>query len=454
VTYMKDQFDGPDLENRPRRSLPFSLRVASVLLSSIVVVALGACGADPDVAAGPDAGAAGGSSNPDQPGDTGDDPSVCLGDGGSGTTCEVTGDCEAPLVCLDGVCVGPQDPDVSCDPIEGIGCEGEDEQCVAGVCVTPPDECETTDQCPVGYLCADGQCKPDRDGEACEDPGPGPELTGTWSATSNLYLRDGLPGLADGLLELSETFRDFIQGDADFGLPPLIQIVVNSFVASVIDQYVPEWAQDLVLAMAGISDVLDTMQVDSTIVLEGQPCDAHYRGSSVWDRITFEYDGQVITAVPGDIPEIGAIEPEDFGARYSCGDLYIDRHRVHNTLSGLVRWLLNTVVEISTGHPTPEEAIGAAIDCQAIAESLNDAYQQACDCNGDITVAVEAACTGFESQLITDLQALVDDAAVQLSVLSLQGVAEVADEDRLAPGQWYGSVLGGDFPGDFTAVRQ
>ncbi len=435
---------------------PSRTRLVRPLLTIAVLLPLIACApADgPEAGGGADAG----TTTPDQPdndpNDPSDDPSVCLGDGATGGTCEVTDDCQAPLVCVGGECVGPSDPNLRCDPVEGNFCAGEGEQCVAGVCVVPPGTCTTTADCPVGYLCTDGQCEPERDGEACADPGPGPELTGTWDVNSNLHLRDGLPGLVDGLLDLSELFRDFIQGDADFGLPSFIQSILNAVIADIINQNVPNWAQDLVLALAGVSDVLDTMQVQSTMILEGQSCDATYRGSSTWDLLTFEYDGQMITAVPETIPEIGAIEPEDFGARYSCGDLYIDRHRIHNTLSGLVRWLINTVVEVATGYPTAEGAIDAAIDCSAIASALNSAYQSLTGSGTSITGTVQAACTGLENQLLTNLQQLIDDATVQLSVVSMQGIATVASDSRLDPGTWYGSVVGGDFPGDFTAVRQ
>jgi len=432
----------------PVRSTRVLLTIAALVPLIACAPGLGGEGGDDDTSM-PDPS----DDDPNDPNDPNDDPSVCLGDGGSGGACTVTDDCSAPLVCLDGVCVGPSDPNLRCDPVEGNFCQGEGEECVAGVCVVTPGTCSTTAECPVGYLCTDGVCEPDRDGEACADPGPGPELTGTWNMTSNLHLREGLPGLVDGLLDVSELFRDFIQGDADFGLPSFIQTVLNAVIADLINQNVPSWAQDLVLALAGVSDVLDTMQVQSTMLLDGQSCDATYRGSSTWNLISFEYDGQMITAAPDTIPEIGAVEPEDFGARYYCGDLYIDRHRIHNTLSGLVRWLINTVVEVATGYPTPESAIDAAIDCSAIAVALNNAYQSLTGLGG-ITGTVEAACTGLESQLLTELQQLIDDAAVQLSVVSLQGVGKVANDSRLDPGTWYGSVVGGDFPGDFTAVRQ
>ena len=103
------------------------------------------------------------------------DPALCIGSGDSGETCEDTGDCNAPFVCLNGICVGPKNPDYVCDPIEGASCAGDDEVCVGGVCVINPGDCTTDDDCPLGYICdGSGECVPERDGEACEDTGPGP----------------------------------------------------------------------------------------------------------------------------------------------------------------------------------------------------------------------------------------------------------------------------------------
>lgn len=397
-------------------------------------------------------------SNPTDPTDptepTQPDPMLCVGDGGSGETCEVTDDCAAPLVCLDGQCVGPQNPSFRCDPVEGIHCPESNQVCVAGACVINPGSCDTVDDCPNGFLCESGTCVPDRDGESCADPGPGPNLSGTWDVNSSLHLREGLPGVVGGLLDVSELLADFIDGNVNLGLPSAVEFLIGALVQGIIDQYVPSWAQDLIVALAGISDVLDTMQVEGTWALQGSVCEANYRGSSTWDYLSFEYRGTVIRERPQDISEVGPITPEDFGARYSCGDLYVDRHRVSNSLSGLVRWLVNTVVEIATGYPTVEAALDAALPCDQIAAAINNAWQSACGCSSDVSVVVEATCESYKSDLIDQVVTAIDGAVVTLSVLTLKGVGNVQDANTLTSGVWYGSVIGGDFPGTFSAVRR
>jgi len=214
------------------------------------------------------------------------------------------------------------------------------------------------------------------------------------------------------------------------------------------------WAQDLVLILANFSDVLDDLNIESTVALAGQPCDAQYRGSSTWDYISFEYRGTLVRERPQDIPEIGPVEPEDFGARYACGSLFIDRHRVHNALRGLVRWMVDTMVEISTGYPSIEQAIDAAFDCPAIAVDINAAWQRACGCSTNVTGVAQAACMSFEADITNRIATLIDEAAIKLSVVSLEGVAVVPDGARLIDGSWYGSLIGGKFPGSFEAAKQ
>ena len=41
-----------------------------------------------------------------------------------------------------------------------------------------------------------------------------------------------------------------------------------------------------------------------------------------------------------------------------------------------------------------------------------------------------------------------------MSVLKKKGIGTVNSGNAIANGRWYGSLVGGDFPGEFTATRQ
>jgi hypothetical protein len=437
------------------------VRITQVACALLLLLPLAGCLADASGPGGPGdpGGPAGDPPLPGGPGPSGDDPRPdplqCLGDGGSGGACEVTADCDAPRICINQICVGPDDPDHTCDSVEGLGCADPAETCgPGGVCVVVPGACTTTDQCPVGFVCHDGQCAAERDGSACLDPGPGPSLTGTWSVDSTLHLRAGLPGVVDGLLDATEILADLIEGTIDWGLPSWIETILNAVIPRVIDQYVPGWAQQIPIALSNVSDVLDDVGVESTVYLAGGTCDAAYRGYQTWDTITLRYRGQVVTRAPADIPEVGEIEPEDFAALYECGSLYIDRHRIQNSISGLLRYVINTVVEIATGYPTVEDAIAAAVDCDLIATSINEAWQRTSGSSIDISPTIRTACTGAIDNVLAQIEAVIDQATLNLSVLSMQGVVEVGSDRQLTDGRWTGSVIGFDFPGTFHGDRR
>jgi hypothetical protein len=266
--------------------------------------------------------------------------------------------------------------------------------------------------------------------------------------TSTLHLRDGLPGLVSGLLTATEVLADLVEGTVDWGLPDWLESIINAVVPPIIDAYVPAWAQQIPVALSNISDVLDDLQVESTVYLSGGTCQASYRGYEKWEKITIEYRGQIISAAPQDIPEVGEIRPEEFAALYSCGDLYFDRHRIKNTIGGLIRWVVNSVIEASTGHRTVQEAISNAIDCDGLA----DAIERATGSSG-IADPVRNACTTAVGNIVAQIDAVLDEATITLSVLSLQGRARVTGERTLVDGTWTGSVIGFDFPGEFAADR-
>ena len=434
--------------------MPIRLTTLLALVAlSIAPLGCAAIGDRPDLGGEGDPNDPSDPNNPNNPEDK-PDPSLCLGDGGAGGACEVTGDCAAPLVCLNGQCVGPQDPDVTCDPIEGVSCANAGEECVGGVCVINPGACQTVDECPLGFVCSGGQCVPERDGMACADPGPGPDLAGTWKFDSKLHLREALPGAVDKILDIAEDLRDLLDGKIDLGLPGIVESIIGGAVASIVRQYVPNWAQDLVYVLGDMSDIINDMRVESTVVLEGQPCNERYRGSERWDWITFVYRGTQLRVPPSMLPGVDEVVPDEFSAWYSCGELFIDKHRIEGSMSQLVRWLLDTVTQAVTGYPTVEQAVINLVDCYQIAVAIDNYVYQACSFCPVVTGIVNGACTGLLSAGVSKMTQAIDETIVELSLIKRKGIGNVDSGTRISNGTWYGSLAGGDFPGEFTATKQ
>ena len=379
-----------------------------------------------------------------------EEQALCIGDGQAGGACEVTADCAAPQIChTSGVCVGPKDPAYSCDSIEGIGCLEAGEECINGLCIAAPGACETLDDCPNGFLCDAGQCTPERDGTICSDPGPGPALAGSYKVESVLRLRDGLPDVVDKILDTSEKARDIVNGDLDLGLNSTIEFLIGGIVAGVIRQYVPPYGIDIVNALATMSDVLNTMGVEGTLTLEGQACDGNYRGSHKWDFVKVTLQGVEMRIKPEQLPGVSEVLPEDFSARYHCGDLLIDRHRIRGTLGQLVRWVLDTGTQAITGHPNVETALGDIVDCPAVGNTL----ASACSICGVLSGVATGACQGFVQVGVAQVGQAIDEAAVKLALLKLKAVVPVNQDGTLGAGTWYGSLVGGDFKGTLAATK-
>lgn len=395
----------------------------------------------------------------DNGGDEGDGPltpeeeeeqvALCIGDGEAGGACEVTGDCNAPQVCLGNVCVGPQDNAYTCDPIEGIDCLEAGETCVNGLCIAAPGACETLDDCPLGFTCDAGTCTPSRDGASCSDPGPGPALAGTYETDSILHLRDGLPGIVDGILDVTEDARDIINGQIDLGLPGAIEFIIGGIVSGIIRQYVPSYAIDIINNLATVSDMLDDMRVEGTLILEGEACDGNYRASHTWDYITVNMNGRELRTAPADLPGVENDIAEEFGARYHCGDLLLDKHRIQNTMATLVRWILDTGIEATTGHPNVESALSSIVNCDAVA----NAVANACTFCGAAYSPARGACEAAVQIGVNKVSQAIDEAAVKMSLIKLQAVIPVGTDGTLDDGIWYGSLVGGDFLGELDADR-
>jgi hypothetical protein len=254
------------------------------------------------------------------------------------------------------------------------------------------------------------------------------------------------------------------------GIPDWITDILQDFLQDLIGQYVPPWGLELIRALADINEILDDMRVWSTVQMTNWSPDL-YRASERWDLVGFKFRGQDIQAAPGDIPEVGEVEIDDYTAREVCGVYYADTHQVKNAVGGLVRWAVEvalTAVTCSGGGPcytTIEEALEDTIDCQAIGDGVNDLLQGLIDGAPDVSGAVTTACEGLRTQLINKLVSVLEAIEIQLSLLKLRGQGLITGATN-APtsigaspppgpnGHWYGTLAGGGFNGEFKASRQ
>jgi len=413
------------------------------------------------------------------------DNQLCIPNPTQSGPCVTNDDCVAPYECnTAGQCVPPGPEGAACGPLTATPCPGG-EMCIAGHCQPIPTDqpCTNNDDCPTGWLCVNGFClqnvppggtpcvqDPDCpsgqicvsglciNSSQCQNPPPANRLNGTWQFDSLLHLRDALPGWLSGILTATETLRDIIQGNLNIpGLPGFIENFIEDIIQGLINAYVPPWAQQLIIAMGNISDIVDDMRVYSTVNLVSQG-GYEYVGSQTWDIIEFEYQGQYISESPSNIPQIGYIPQQMFTSREVCEFFYIDRFDVDNVVGGLIRWGIEAMLTAVTcsvpGWPcyySLEDALDDLIDCDDIAYAIDDMVYNTF--GFDVYDAVYNVCDNMKQPAITAIINALDNIEVSLSLMSMRGEADIQDDWNMINGHWYGTLVGGNYDGDFTATK-
>ncbi len=408
------------------------------------------------------------------------------------TGCETNADCIPPYECVQfgdtKMCVKPDVTGQRCDPIEGMGCP-PGEVCIGGYCTPEPSsiDCTNNDNCPQGFICKDGVCIPDPDDltpicvldEDCEGdwvcisgvcmdpegciPPPDPtRLHGNWSFDSLLQLREALSGWLSGFLSATEVLRDIILGNLDLGLPGWIESLIQNVVSSIIDAYVPPWAQQLIVGLGDISDILNDMRVLHTVQLVAAG-NYEYLGTSTWDLLEFSFRGQTISEQPQNIPQIGHVPTYVFTSREICHVYFIDKHEIQNVVAGLIRWVIDAMVTAVTCSVPGwtcyyglEEALHDIVDCDVIADAIDNFVYDAFGL--DVYNIVYSSCSAAKNPAINGILSYLDDLETTFSILTMRGRSDIINDNRLGnppsnPGRWTGTLGGGNWSGRFSAVK-
>lgn len=387
------------------------------------------------------------------------DPGVVSGEGSDvGLACEVTENCREPLLCVEGACSAPGAEGQWCDGIDVI-CPNDGTECIGGLCVYPSGTCAQNVDCPAGYECDGGTCSP-ADGDCYTDADCAAEslcdfgscipvvqctitedLRGRWTAQSVMHLREATSGVVGAILSATEWIRDLLQGRG--GIPG-VGFLVDGIVEDWIEEYLYPYQTEAIVALGDISDLLDDVHFDHTVNLDA-PCREQYRGTLTFDRIEVEFRGRTIEGDPANISQIGEIEDAEFGARLHCDSLAIDEFRVDRLVSGLIRWATDVVVQQASegAYVHIEDLLTDVIDCAAIGNYVG----------GTLGATTEVACEVALDEALDLLTDALDDASIGMGLMRIEGEAEVPSDAQLAEGHWSGSLLTGDFTGEFTASK-
>ena len=362
------------------------------------------------------------------------------------------------------------DPNGECVPGAITGCLQAPEvcpenfECVADVCVRL---CDPDDLCPDGFDCVEG---------VCQEPDPPPDMVrveGLWLTLYQFDLSDVL-GFLGGLGAPLDFVDQAFRGNLNIPVP-LLGDLIEEAVADLIARYVPPWVPDLVRGLNTLVHIFQELQVAGEMELRHRQNPLHVRGTEMWHHaIIHLIDRCPLGRQDPNYPRCAQVDIMfdqqlgDFGEIHTdprpfTGRLYLDRQQnwrilldreVEADLVGLVRYIVNLVVSISTEGRARDlpQALEQAIDCQGVARAANDAARQM-GLNGGIP-GVDQMCQTAVAEAGRQVDEILGRIGIGWEVMDFDQRAQVFDDnnDLLADelGRWPDGP--GDLDGRFRLI--
>lgn len=343
-----------------------------------------------------------------------------------GGTCENSTQCPMGYYCKAGVCTstgGGSGCNTSerpcpmgyvctaegmCELSTGGGCEScpDDFHCSDDLSACVPDNPDCTDEipCPSGFDCVNGLCAPE-DGSSID-------VSGFWYTKHKFDVHNALPGwvrfMKDGVRLLDQVLLGQING---------IPSWVNSIVRGIVKQYVPEWVVTIVNIMDAAFTIFSDLESEGEMLLTAVDSTGQLlAGEEYWTSFVFYFlplcNGN-IQAGMGQQPSCArmdvytteleqadlAVDVKPFTARVGGSaatgfTMVVDQRTVNMNFGGILLYVLDYAIQISTGYESLEEALPQIIDCEGIAIAVGfDPLEPLCQ------VAVGAATQALVNQL-------------------------------------------------------
>lgn len=375
---------------------------------------------------------------------------LCVQPDMTGVSCEFDTGCATNQLCISGYCT---------DDPRRISCV-RDEQCFAGLVCRPDGfcgvpHCESTAECSDTLECVEGACV--TPAGACSITAP--NFSGVWNTESQLNMREVLSPPVSAVLDaVSGPFR-YLSGESetvDTDLPDWVDDIIRSELQNYVSDYLPDWARQIMAAVADLNDILSTWKTQETITFEhvegGTP--EQYTASQRWLAIEFVYNGVHLHASPEDI-EGWRFTPSDFNAHAECFDLVFEDHTVNVSVGAVVAWLVNNLTNLVTHGRYA--TIGAALTplgdglCPRIANLAQDAVSLVG--HYDVHDIVQNYCTTKWPEITALVDRAIADARISGDAIHLSGSGTIAGPNTIGPGTWTGSIAGRPFSGTFHSYR-
>jgi hypothetical protein len=205
-----------------------------------------------------------------------------------GDECNSDDQCPEGYSCQDGFCrpegTLPDSCDTSEDCPNGYYCENHrcypcDENNQLPECQGGGDGCETDADCPPGFICINGVCYPDNPDDVVV-----PELGGTWYTEHYFNIRDSLPDFAATIADILSILNQAINFCEITGIG-----FVDDFLCDLIDEYIPDWVGTLISILDNLGNMLSELRAEGVMNLTHLNPRELLSGSETWDKILIRY---------------------------------------------------------------------------------------------------------------------------------------------------------------------
>ncbi len=400
-------------------------------------------------------------------------------------------DCPNGLICREGTCQPNHTEckmDINCHQFFEEKCP-EEGSCICreGLCVNP---CPDTEYIELsggsGQSCSnDSQCS---DNEVCFTANNVNKCIVKWDANYYFHLIDALPPslqtILNGMGQVLGPISDILLGqNIDWGLPHWLSWLEETIVSAVrplIDQYIPAWAQDLVIGLNDTIEILQEMKVKVKMAfIHDSDRHSSIKGIESWDGFFVQWHGQWTEVEPQGQEEGFQLNSSSFTGSIACEikdgnpvySIYIDEHAAEFYFGRFVTAFLDGVLIPAVTHGQANslgEAVELYVDCRSISQTVVDTVANLVGdwASGFITVdTVEGLCHTGVNLLVDKVndyinQLHVGDAAGGSDAFKFGGYATIearnTEGKKLKDGKYTGTLnLGGEraFNADWDAEK-
>ena len=345
------------------------------------------------------------------------------------------------------------------------GCANDNLNSLASDKEEVPVGCIDDSECPIGYICENGECIPTGVPNGGDDPtinddtDPNDELdptqdiepdeptypigvSGSWNTEYHLDWSEYL-GPLGGLGVEIDLLDQVLLGNEDLNNIPL----VGGILQDVVDNYIPGWVSDLVHILNDIVQFFQDVRIDAKMEVNHVGGDAPIDGEEDWEQATImiidgcplgmqdpNYPTCAEVSVPLNqyVTDFGIIGAEalPFQGEVAGDQFILPQRRVRFQIAQLVTYILNYVTELASQgqFTTLEAALQSLIDCGGLAQDVAGTLCSSLGICG-MEAALENICIQSRNDVISSVIGILDAIMVEWEIMHFDQMATIYDDD-------------------------